>query len=309
LKKTKQYDVVGVGRAVYDYTVLVERYPENNTKTEAIDRFEGGGSPVPNALCQLSVWGWNTSLGAIVGNDYHGTRFIEDTSRYGVHIDKVKMLENQRTPCAFLWVEKNSGKRTIVLDRDIAPLSPNDLPYSELKSCRSLLIDGWEADAALEAASLVRKAGGKIMLDAGNVRQRMDELLSSVNWIVVPQAFHQAFYGDIDFHKALLDLRKRGTELAIITNGSKGCTAAWEDKIEHFPAYDADIVDSTGAGDIFHAGILHGLLKKWAIPDCIRWASAAATLATGKLGGRGRLPGEKDTALILEQRLRETQQR
>ena len=86
-------------------------------------------------------------------------------------------------------------------------------------------------------------------------------------------------------------MRDYGAELAIITNGPGGCVAAWENNVNWFPAYKpAKTVDSTGAGDLFHAGLLHGILKNWDVADCVSWAAATAALSLGGFGGRGFLP-------------------
>ncbi len=302
-----KYDVIGVGRAVYDYCVLVHSYPVCDSKTEALASFNGSGSPVPNALCQLAVWGLKTLVPANVGDDAEGSRFIEEVSSYSVNTSEVRVLPGERTPRAYIWVEQTSGKRTIVLDRDIASLSPDSLPYDILSDCSVLLIDGWEADAAIEAARHVkaqsRDKNGlstcKVMFDAGNIRPRMDELIAVSDWIVAPEAFLMAYYGDKSPEYGVADLINRGAELAIISSGKDGCTAAWESEVARFPAYQVEPVDTTGAGDIFHAGIIYGILKATSIPDSIRWASAAAALSTTKLGGRGYLPTYDQVASLI----------
>jgi len=307
MSSANKYDVIGVGRAVYDYSVLVSSYPECDSKAEAQASFTGSGSPVPNALCQLGSWDIKTLLHANVGDDVEGSRFIDEVSSYSVDTSAVKILKGQRTPRAYIWVEQNSGKRTIVLDRDIAPLSPDSLPYDILSNCSVLLIDGWEADAAIEAARFV-KAGKqnnnsintcKVMFDAGNIRPRMEELLALSDWIVAPEAFLKAYYKGKSAEYAVADIISRGAEYAVITSGEKGCIAAWKSEVQHFPSYPAESVDTTGAGDVFHAGIIYGILKKLTVPDTIRWASAAAALSTTKLGGRGLLPGKNDVKLLI----------
>jgi len=284
-------DVIGVGRAVMDYAVLVTKHPVVDQKTEALDRFYGSGSPIPNALCQLAGWGWSTSLVAVVGDDRDGEEFLSCITSCCVNVDHVTRREGQPTPRAFLWVEKGSGRRTVVLDRALAPLSPRDLPSKELDHCRFLLADGYEADANLEAMERVRKAGGEVMIDAGSIRDKMDEQLAICDWIIVPLAFAKAYYGNTDLFEVARDLKSRGAKAAVVTNGAAGCVAAWGDNTEWFRSYPMEtVVDTTGAGDLYHAGFLHGLLKGWAIPSCIRWASATGALATTAFGGRGKMP-------------------
>ncbi len=290
----ESYDVVGVGRAVYDLAVVISQHPQADEKTESLDRYEGGGSPVPTALCQLARWKWRTLLNAVIGMDYFGDLFLKSTQSFGVHTEAVIRRADEATPRAFIWVEQKSGKRTVVLDRTITPLAPAELPHQQLKFCRALLIDGWEAEAAIAAAKIVHASGGKVMLDAGNVRPRMEEQLALADWIIVPMAFVRAYYGEMNVFEVVKHLRRKGAELAIVANGAGGCVASWETETAWFQASPAKVVDTTGAGDVYHAAIFHGLFKKWSVPETIRWASAAAALATTALGGRGKLPTENE---------------
>ena len=292
-------DVVGVGRAVMDYCLLVESYPSVDEKTVALDRFYGSGSPVPNALCALAGWGHETSFVGAVGGDHEGRLFEEDIQSYGVGSEHLVIREQEATPRAFLWVEKTNGRRTIVLDRDIAPLSSGELPLPLLQTSRFLLIDGVEADTAIDAAKVVRAAGGQVMLDAGNVRDRMEEQITLTDWLIVPITFIRAWFGGVDLFQAARDLRELGPKAVVITNGAAGCVAAWDEGVQWFQSYPVKTVDTTGAGDLFHAGFIYGLSQGWGMHDCIRWASAAGALATTALGGRGCLPSKDQVERLL----------
>lgn len=294
-------DVIGVGRAVMDYSLLVEKYPNVDEKTVALDRFYGSGSPVPNALCQLAAWGVSTSLVAVVGNDRDGDFFRDQIESAGVEVEQLFTRQQEATPRAFIWVEKKSGRRTVVLDRDIAPLSPDELPSQSISSARFLLIDGVEADAAIASAQMIREAGGQVMLDAGSVRGRMEEQVALADWLIVPVGFIREWYGSVDLFQAAKDLCDLGPKAVVVTNGAAGSVAAWDGRVEWFQAHRVEAIDTTGAGDVFHAGFLYGLIQHWNVSDCIRWASAAAALATTALGGRGCLPDKQQVEHLLEE--------
>ncbi len=302
MKNNALFDVVGFGRAVMDYCVLIDEYPEADQKTEALDRFYGSGSPVPNALCQLSVWDQKTSLIAKVGDDSDGTLFVDQVKSLGVDCQHVTRSYVERTPRAHIWVTRSTGSRTIVLDRDIAPLSPDLLPSTILERSNFLLLDGYEADAAIRAAEIVHEAGGQVVLDAGNIRPRMDEQLLLADWVIVPLAFVRACYGEMDLFDVVRDLLAKGAKGAIVTNGAAGSVSGVAGgNVEWIGTYPVKVVDTTGAGDIFHAGIIQGLINGWDLSDCVKWASAAGALATTKLGGRGMLPTKLEvSALLLE---------
>ncbi len=296
-------DVIGIGRAVYDRVFVVEKYPEADEKTEAIERHFSGGSPVPTALCQLAKWGHETKLCARIGNDPDGDLFLKDTRAYGVDVSGVIISDTESTPQAILIVEKGTGKRTVVLDRTITPISRAEIPYDELKKCKVLLLDGWEADAAIAAAEYARKNGCKVMLDAGNVRPRMEEQLANTDWLVAPVAFAKAYMPGEDLFQVARHLLTKGIEIAIITNGAAGCVAAWGNDVQWFPAFkSSQVIDSTGAGDLFHAGLIHGILEGYSLEQNIQWASATSCLAVGALGGRGCVPSRTEVESFLQER-------
>lgn len=294
------FDVIGVGRAVVDHQVMIPEYPQENSKTESVARYSGGGSPVPNALCQLAKWDWKVLLAAKVGNDPDGRSLIEETAGYGVSTRRMIVSSTKLpTPRAFIWVNKQNGSRTIVLDRELDPIRPDELPFDDLKQCRILLTDGWEANACLEASKIVRNHGGKVMIDLGAERPRMDEQLQEVDWIIAPKSFVEKSYGRNAQNRAIKDLLGHGAELVVVTDGEKGCVAGWGDTIKMIPAFPADVVDTTGAGDIFHAGAIHGLLCDWSVEKMIRWASAAAALSVSGFGCRGRLAKKEEIETFL----------
>lgn len=299
------FDVFGVGRAVVDHAVLVDVHPPANSKTEARARWRGAGSPVPVALCQLSRWGWSCGLQAVVGDDPEGELVRREIGGEGVQVESLETRIGARTALASIWVEKQTAKRTVVLDRDLDPLSAKELSSRALQSARCLLIDGWESSAALKAASIARENNVTVVLDAGGVRDGMDQLLKCVDWLIVPVSFVKEYLGKTDLFTAAPVMRSRGpngrSSGVIITNGAGGCVAACgeEESAVWYRSYPIRPVDTTGAGDVFHAGIVHGLLKGWGPPMSIRWAAAAAALSTTELGARGRLASTDEIAQFL----------
>ncbi len=81
---------------------------------------------------------------------------------------------------------------------------------------------------------------------------------------------------------------KAGT--VTITLGTQGSITRYNDEIFHMPAFNVDVVDTTGAGDVFHGGYIYGLLQKWDIQRVVKFASAFAALKCTKLGGRAGIP-------------------
>jgi sulfofructose kinase len=78
--------------------------------------------------------------------------------------------------------------------------------------------------------------------------------------------------------------------LVVATLGAGGALAGCDDQLTFAPAFPVPVVDTTSAGDVFHAGVIHGILHHWPLADTLRFASAAAALTCTAVGGRAALP-------------------
>jgi sulfofructose kinase len=80
------------------------------------------------------------------------------------------------------------------------------------------------------------------------------------------------------------------TRISGVTAGEKGCFLT-DGKTElEIPVFEVDVVDTTGAGDVFHGAFVFGLLQEWNLKETARFASAVAAIKCGKLGGRAGIP-------------------
>ncbi len=141
------------------------------------------------------------------------------------------------------------------------------------------------------------------MLDAGRVREGTIELASMCDYIVASEEFGKELSEDhadsFDAERALLRMKSFGAETCTITLGGKGSVTITGDEIFHTPAFHVDVVDTTGAGDVFHGGYIYGLLNKWEIKEVLRFASAFASLKCRKLGGRAGIPSLEEVEALL----------
>ena len=108
---------VGLGLCALDYTFQVRNYPRLDDKIEAIAFTRQGGGPVPTALCSLSRLGVFTAFIGKCGKDVEGKAIRDELRRFGVNTSGLILDPDSRTPRAFIIVEKESGKRTVILDR------------------------------------------------------------------------------------------------------------------------------------------------------------------------------------------------
>jgi sulfofructose kinase len=298
----KKYLAGGVGLCALDYISIVGKFPGPDEKLDALHFSCQGGGPVPTALCALGHFGEKTSFIGKCGNDSEGKLIVAELKRFAVDTGGMVLDTYSRTPRAFIWVESETGARTVVLDRtEIADLAPEELSMDILSSCQFLLIDGRESKASLKAAHTAAKNGAQIILDVGSQRENIRELLPVVDYLVVSRKFAEPFAKETDPGKAAMKLLALGFKAVVVTLGEDGAVCAAEGEFFYQQAFKVDVVDTTGAGDVFHGAFIYGLSKDWELPAIIEFSCAAASLKCRRIGGRQGLPSVDEVIQFIEE--------
>lgn len=284
-------DVLGIGHGTEDHVFVVERMPTVGAKVRAREYFVQAGGQVPTALVALQRWGLRTAFASPVGDDEGGARQIASLRGEGVAVGGCRTCPGARSQLSFITVDAASGERTIEWYRDSAlRLRPNDDDRALAASARALLLDGEDVDAAVELATIARDRGATVVLDADEARPELTALLSMTDVAIVPVGFLRGLSGIADPSEALKDLGARGPRVAVVTLGERGALAWTDGEVVHQPAFSCEAVDSTSAGDVFHAGFVYSLLRGESVAAALRFAAAASSICVERLGGRSSIP-------------------
>jgi len=128
----------------------------------------------------------------------------------------------------------------------------------------------------------------------------VEKLLGTVDFLITSRDIPGRLMEEPDLRKSLPALRKQfGSRLTAATLGEEG-VLAWDGTSFHYaPAFRVETVDTTGAGDIFHAGFIYGLLQGWPLQRQLDFACAAAALNCTAIGARGGIqPVERIEQLV-----------
>ena len=128
----------------------------------------------------------------------------------------------------------------------------------------------------------------KVIADLDELYSGVDDLVSNVDYLIVSRDFPVRLTGQRNLEQALRIIKRRyGCTVAAATLGQDG-VLAWDGSHFHLrPAYRVSVADTTGAGDIFHAGFIYGLLQGWPLTRQLDFACAAAALNCTAKGARG----------------------
>lgn len=298
------FDVVGVGLNAVDYLCRVPHYPVPGQKLRMTGFARQGGGQVATAMAALSRWGMRTKYVGNVGDDEHGRLSLSLLRDEGIDVADARVVAGAHSQFAVILVQDDSGERTILWDRDPRiRIRPEDLPFDEIRRARAVLLDGHDVPASIASARAAREAGVPVVLDAEKVQDGTLELLGLCDHIVAASGFVGQLDPGLDVREGARRILERfSPRTAAVTLGDRGVVGFDGEGIVRLPAVPVAAADTTGAGDIFHAGFLYALLQGRAYPDVLAFANAAAGLSCRALGGRAGIPSLSEVERILARR-------
>ena len=279
------FEVFGLGQCAYDRLGFVAEHPDPDQKAQIEELTVECGGPVGTALVALAGWGRRCAVAGLVGDDPEGRRVRADLETAGVDTKGLIERPGGLTQQAFIAVERGSGRRTIYWQRPKG--AEPGAGEVELPEAAVFLTDGLFAEASV---ALARRAE-RVVVDAGTLRPGTEALIDHAEVFVASESFARAFVGEDDPEGACRRLRERGVAVAGVTLGARGYVASYGDRWLHRPAHGGvEVVDTTGCGDLFHAGLVEGMLSGWPWERSFDFAAWAAARCATRLGGRAGIP-------------------
>ena len=285
------FDVVGFGLSSVDHLCVVKRHPRLDSKEQLVTYDVQPGGQVPTALVALQRWGLRTAYIGAFGDDPGGVLTRTALATEGIDLSATVVRHATPQQVSVILIDEISGERSVLWQRvEGLVLGPDEVPREHVVAGRVLLMDAVDMPTAISAAREARGEGVRTVLDTDNPTPGIDDLLRLTDVLIVGAEFPARLTGISYLRDALRAASKRGPWFAGVTLGPGGALAYVHGEFHNVPAFRVPVVDSTGAGDVFHAGSIYGLLQGWSVPETLRFAAAAAALKCEKLGGRPGIP-------------------
>jgi sugar/nucleoside kinase (ribokinase family) len=280
-------DLVGVGLNATDTLIPLAEFPARGSKVEftPVPLMPGGQTASAVVACQ--TWGLATRYVGKLGDDDAARLHRSEFARLGVDTRLIE-VPGAASPQSIIVVDAGGERTVMIRHDDRLHLAASDLQREWVVNARALLVDGIEAAAATQAAKWAHEAGVPVIADLDEEYSAGDQLLHCVDYMIVSRDFPPRITEQRDLPAALRTLHTRyNCKLTAATLGQDG-VIAWDGaRLLHRPAYRVGVVDTTGAGDIFHAGFIYGLLRGWDLEHQLDFACAAAALNCTCTGARG----------------------
>ena len=285
-----------IGHAYIDVTMLTDVMPHGDGRNLAKDYAVSFGGNAVTAAFACAKLGHKVDLLTTLAPDWLGHMFMDMATKYGVRVHPRKVARSSLS-----FVLPNNGKRAILRARDENFLE--DFPRLDINSLQLLHVDGHLADAAMHYARKCRESGVLTSIDGGDIRHNTLELLEFIDVAVVAEHLcEELALSETDM---LAFLKTKGCRIGGVTDGEKGML--WYNEtgeVSRLPALPVPpdrIVDTSGAGDVFHGAYCASYLARseasWL--EHFEFASAASADKIQHLGNEAGLPSPTDIRTAL----------
>lgn len=313
-----RYDVLGIGNAIVDVIARAEddfliKQEMQKGSMALIDEgraksiydamgpaTESSGGSAANTIAGVASFGAKAAFVGKVRDDVLGRVFAHDIRALSVGFETPQAKDGPATACCYIMVTPD-GERTMNTYLGAAQnLTTADIDPDMIGSAAITYLEGylWDPphakEAFLKASKAAHDAGRMVALtlsDAFCVGRYRDEFLklmrdNTVDLIFANEAELKSLYETADFDSAVSALQK-DTKLAAVTRSEKGCVVVSKDGTKVVPAAPvSQVVDTTGAGDLFAAGFLFGLARGRDHVACGKLGALAAAEVIQHMGAR-----------------------
>jgi len=293
-------DIVGVGLNATDTIIRLPHFPAFNSKVEFhVSEILPGGQ-VATAVTACAHWGLKARYVGKIGDDSAAILQQNEMLKAGIEAHWIVVPQCQ-SQSSFILVDEVTGERTVLWKRDARlELLPSEIQREWVVQARLLHVDGHDCAGATQAARWARSAHIPVTADLDNLYPGVEVLLENVDYAIASKEFHARLCGEKDPLISLPAVASRfGCRLTAATLGADG-VLAWDGARFHYsPAFEVKPVDTTGAGDVFHAGFAYALLRGDELPRSLEFSCAAAALSCMGMGARGGIASRKEIGELI----------
>jgi ribokinase len=291
-----RFDVLVVGGANFDYLIRAPSLPRPGETIAGDALHEAPGGKGANQAIAAARLGARTAFVGRVGDDERGRHVLARLAEERVAIEHCVVDPDAPTGVALIAVGERGEKAIITAPGANHRLAPADLERAAPRFAAKVVLLQLEPGLAmtLAAARRARAAGALVVLDAAPPVPGADELLATVDVVRANASEAAVLTGrrvdDDTAREAAFELRRPNRGAAFVAT-SRGDLLIFGDGEEAwFPRQHVPVVDTTGAGDAFAAGIAVGLAENRSLTEAGWLGCAAAALKTTRVGAQAGLP-------------------
>ncbi|MBN1583514.1 MAG: carbohydrate kinase family protein [Anaerolineae bacterium] len=304
-----QPQIVGLGLATLDVLIRLNDMPtwEGHSRADGF-RFDGGGL-VGTAMVAAAKLGAQVGFIGTAGTDESADLKLKSFRECGVDLSHLVRRNGPDDHVMLVFVHSETGERVFagVRGGHHQSIQPEELDKAYITGADYLHIDAiLHHEAMLSAVQWMKTAGKTVTMDGsktnGVVGKEHRALIPYVDVLITGEGYGRGLTGHDDIWAAGDQVLEMGPRVFIETRGDQGCFGVTREERFHIPAFDVDVIDTTGAGDVFHGAYIVGMIHGWTPQQCAQFSAAVSAIKCMKLGGRAGIPTFEQTMTFLQER-------
>lgn len=286
------FDVLIFGSLYIDNLMIIDHYPNENSKIQVLDRITDIGGHGGNNACCIAKLGGTPLYAGVIGDDENAEFCLHRMKEFGVHTDFIKKQPNTPTPLSFIYVNINNGNRTIFFEKSqLAPMEITGELETAIKKARIALVSPSYAYTCQNIKRLNPEC--QIIFDCETWNQETAGMIELADFFIPSEDYltdsSLSLEGDNLLQK-YISLKSRIRGELIVTAGSTGAYFSNDQHIYRITAPNIAVKDTTGAGDNFHATFALAISKGLKLEQAIRLSNAVASISCMDYGAVRSLP-------------------
>ena len=291
-----RHDIVFIGTAILDSVIKgFDPEPVSAAGFRAESGSINAGGEGVNGSIAAAKLGMNSALLCFLGKDQAGDLIEAELAAHGVDTGYIVRPDGQPTPVTTIFVAEDGNRRSITNNAHRYNFHPEQ--YAEAFSDAGAVVLGSlfrapfnDPDVVRAVVTKARRSGAMVFADTklpNFVRLGLDDLADSLPLIdyITPNEDEAKYYTGEEEPEKMADVfLSKGVRNVIIKLGGRGCLFKNSEKTMMLPACSIDVVDATGAGDNFMAGLVSELIRGRSIEDALTFANACGAICTTAVG-------------------------
>lgn len=297
-----------IGNVVYDFTVSSNKFIVEGIRNSFEDAVLNVGGPASNAASVIAKFGGQVDFYGRIGNDENGKYIYKKMALENINLEHLNICDSIMTPFSFVLLNTSESTRTICTVRsqsDYDNPTIGNVHYEQ--DYDYILTDGKYVEDSLNLIRLNPTA--KKIIDAGRANESVLKVCDNVDYIICSEDFanevtsseiNDDYDNNVMIYNKMKERFKNATGI-VITIGKRGYICEKDNQVIINSSYTSGlpVVDTNGAGDIFHGAFTYAISHGYDYYEALEFANVTASLSVSKIGGRDSCPELEEVELRL----------
>lgn len=315
----KPIDIVALGALAVDYYSVVPKIPHEEEKTTATAYMVRPGGVAGNVLTQTARLGLRSGWAGKLGDDPSGDILIQQFVSDGVDTSHCEIISGKNSMFTWITVDPRGDRSIIMFPNVLKEFSPEDVRTKHADYIASAKVLQTEAcvlplNIMLAGMRIAREAHVRTVFDLDvapseiirskmGTQEELQEILSLTDVLIPCKSAASELLGSNAFASEVHKLHSFGPRTVAITLGKQGCLISDTNRSIQIPRVEVPkVLDTTGAGDAFHGGMIFALIEEMDLESSGRFANGCGAWCTQSMGARSMGTRSQIEALLAEQK-------